>query len=389
MASNSYSPFVPKMVKNIIKSHLNPVKFYGKNWEKKYNDIISNANKCEINSKYLVYIINDVMKRHAYYEAACIELGINYEVVDVGSSDWVKNVDFNRPDVVFVRPFVLCNYGKKYYDEIVNVIANRNEYNLYPNKLDLWIYESKTRCAYELVKNNIHHPETYIFNNYEKAISFVENAKFPLIFKTDIGSDASGVKLVNNVRSAKHLVRQCFSKGFTNYFYDTNEKQLGLIIFQEYIHNAREIRVIRIGNSYFVYEKGKKGNFHSGSKIVYFIEPSIELLEFVRNVTDKIGTECMSVDVFQNESGDYLVNELQTYYGANEPGGIYFENEEQIFLEPGQTHEMRINGRNGRYYFDNGEWRFEEGDFARNAGCNLRVIHAFQKLGIDLANYRV
>lgn len=381
---------VPKILKNIIKLYINPFNYHYTNWLSKYTEVIDNAVPANIkltpNNK--VCIVKDIMMRHSYYEAACIELGIEYETLDVSSNDWIDHISDNKYEIFFVRPFVLSSYGKKYYDEISNIIANKLKLNIYPRIDDLWIYESKTRCAYEMIVNNIPHPKTHIFIDQNKALEYAKSAAYPLIFKTDIGSDASGVKLVSNFKEATKIINKCFNKGFTNFFFDTNDKQLGYVVFQDFIKNVREIRVIRIGNSYFVYEKGKKGNFHSGSKIVHYISPSIELLEFVRKSTDKIGTECMSVDVFENENGEYFVNELQTYYGANEPGGIYFENGNQVYLDSGQTHEMRINGKNGRYYFDNGEWIFEEGDFARNAGCNLRVIHAFQKLGINLVGYK-
>ena len=96
----------------------------------------------------------------------------------------------------------------------------------------------------------------------------------------------------------------------------------------------------------------------------------------------------MAVDVFEDASGRYLVNEVQTYYGANESSAMYFENGARVYLGD-KTVEMMVRGRPGRYLREHERWAFEEGDFARNAGCNLRVKLAFQLMGTPLPGYRV
>jgi hypothetical protein len=46
---------------------------------------------------------------------------------------------------------------------------------------------------------------------------------------------------------------------------DPRDRQWGSVLFQQYIPDAREWRMIRIGDSFFGYEKIKVGEFHSGS----------------------------------------------------------------------------------------------------------------------------
>ena len=97
----------------------------------------------------------------------------------------------------------------------------------------------------------------------------------------------------------------------------------------------------------------------------------------------------VALDVFEDVEGNFFVNEVQAYYGANEPGGYYYEDGREITLETGQTIEMMVHGEPGRFHYQQGKWRFEAGDFARNAGCNLRVKLAFQEKGEPLPGYLV
>jgi hypothetical protein len=139
--------------------------------------------------------------------------------------------------------------------------------------------------------------------------------------------------------------------------YDVSGNVTGELLLQEFIPDAREWRMVRIGNSYFGHRKGKAGDFHSGSKIIEFDTPPEALLRFVKDVTDKGPFENMSLDILETPNGDYLVIELHCYFGCNSP------------------HVMRIGSEPGRYRYshDSDSWTFEPGDFNRNASCNLRI----------------
>ena len=70
-------------------------------------------------------------------------------------------------------------------------------------------------------------------------------------------------------------------------------------------------------------------------------------------------------------------------------GGSAYEDGKEVTLKDGQTIEMMVGGESTRYFWDDGKWVLEEGDFSRNAGCNLRVRFAFQELGAPLPGIRV
>jgi len=111
--------------------------------------------------------------------------------------------------------------------------------------------------------------------------------------------------------------------------------------------------------------KGRTGEFHSGSGLVDWTMPTPRHLQFLKEVTDLGGFASMDVDVFETADGRLLVNELQTVFGA----GFAVD-------------QMRRDGKAGRFIWDPAEatWKFEEGDFARNACANARIEHVLARL---------
>jgi len=381
---NGLRSYVPKAFKDLYKRMYNPLNYHQPLWNDKYNQIINAVKKRPLLCDRKVYIVKDVMLRHAYYEAACLELGVEYKVIDI----YDEQIDFNfdsTVDVMFIRPYVLTTYGKRSYDDFTHIISKSCDIKVFPSEMDLWIYESKVRCTLLMRKLLIPHPDTFIFYEKEKAVRYVKSATYPIVFKTDLGSDSSGVVIIKHLSQAIKLINKCFNHGYSSTFFDPNDKQQGFILFQKFIKNVKEWRVVRIGNSYFAYEKGKKGEFHSGTKIKYFADPPMPLMEFVRAVTDKLGTRCMSVDIFCDEH-EYYVSELQTYFGVSEYGGEYYYNGTTFPYDPKNKPMLMVGGKIGRYFYMDGKWEFNEGNYTDNALTNLRVMLAFQDIGKPISD---
>ena len=114
-------------------------------------------------------------------------------------------------------------------------------------------------------------------------------------------------------------------------------------------------RMIRIGDTYLGHEKGKADQFHSGSGVVGWFAPPRTALEQLHTLTETGGFRSMAMDIFETPDGRFLVNELQTVFGARD------------------TAQMYIDGVPGRYRRERGTFVFEAGRFCVNACCNLRV----------------
>lgn len=302
-------------------------------------------------------IVREFAHEHKYYVGACRDMGVPYKILDLSKSDWVDIIQKSDCDAFLVRPSCELSVWKQMFDERLRVMVEDLGKIIYPSYDELWFYESKRRMCYWLQAHGIPHPQTWIFYNCEEALEFARNTRLPIVFKSDFGSAASGVIIFHSRLRLIRWIKRCFRKGTIRKDEDPRDRQWGVVLLQEYLPNAKEWRIIRIGDSYFGHQKLRKGDFHSGSRMYGWYDPPRELLDFTREITEDSKFTSMCVDIFETMDGKYFVNELQSLFGASQP------------------HQMRVNGKQGRYIYDSQkeQWRFEEGEFNTNGSCNLRV----------------
>jgi glutathione synthase/RimK-type ligase-like ATP-grasp enzyme len=230
----------------------------------------------------------------------------------------------------------------------------------------------------------------------DAALNFVENYKFPLVAKTNIGAGGSGVKILKNVTEAKDYIDNSFStiginrsflpninkgeyfkrlkKRLSNinesikYFKEkkkaaTIDPQRWFVIFQEYIDSEFEWRCVVIDDSYFGHKKLRNfGEKMSGTSKVSWDVPNEKLLNLLKEIKEDNNLQCQAIDLFYNEKRGYLVNELQCFWGSKNP------------------HQMIKEGAPGRYVYKNNKWIFEEGTFNTNNSYDLRLKHVLKLL---------
>ena len=349
--------WIPKPIRNLKYLFVPARLLEQKTCQEKYKQVLKNSKRIPLQTAVTLGIIEDFMGTHAIYEAACLELGVPYKLIDISGDLWEKAINDCICDIFLVWPFPYNSAIKQMYDERLRVMVEHMNKIIFPSYEALWLYESKRRTNYWLNVNKVPHPRTFIFFNKTKALNFLKKASFPLVFKTDLGATASGVEIVYEEKNAKRLINVCFGRGYLRKGCVWNDRSQGCILFQEYISNVKEWRMVRIGDSFFGHQKLKKGEFHSGSKLIGWDKPPRELLDFCRDVTNKGSFLSMDLDVFETEEGEYLVNELQALFGS------------------ANAHQMYIDGKPGRFLYDEelDSWNFEKGDFCRNILCNLRV----------------
>jgi hypothetical protein len=316
-------------------------------------------------------IIPEFWHRHTPYIAACRQLGVAYRLTDISGPDWVQVIENSGCDAFLIWPSIEVSQWKQMYDERLRIITQNLKKTIYPTYDELWVYESKRRMYYWLEGNHISHAQTWVFYCRKDALDFARHAALPVVVKTNMGAGASGVRIVRARRDLLGYVTRCFTKGVVHNHGEARDPDWGFVLLQEYLPDAQEWRMRRIGDSYFGSQKLRKGDFHSGTGVDVWYDPPAKLLQFTREVTDRMGSRSMDLDIFETVEGRYMVNELQTVFGTNRP------------------YEMLVKGTPGRYLYDENtcQWRFEEGIFCQNGCCNLRVIDLLEKLGctVELA----
>lgn len=314
--------------------------------------------------------------------AACRDLGVDCEVVDILSSDWIENVRKASDCDGFFCPSTCRSSDKKnIQDERYYFVSQVMKRPIYPDYFGLYIHENKRNMAAFLELNNYPHAKTKVFTDRKEALAYLDTCSYPVVVKANVGAGASKVRIAGKSK-AKRMCKKCFPlKNNKLFFYshigliykkqgnipfvsfvDLHNIQKDYFLVQEYKPIKHEWRILKVGDSYFGHQKLLKGQFASGSGKVGWVAPPKELLLLVKDICDKGGFLCMDVDIFESLDGKYYVNELQASFGS--------------YLD----YQMKIDGKPGRYRYVDGEFVFEEGEFNVFNSNRLKIEHFVQLL---------
>ena len=236
---------------------------------------------------------------------------------------------------------------------------------------------------------------TWVFYHREEALGFAATCRFPVVAKSAIGASGSGVRIFRSKPELKRYINGAFSptgikrsygpnlrknnkvERFLNVLKDPGaywkkiqsrrtaadiDPQRWFVILQEYIPVEYEWRAVKIGDSYFAHKKLPVKGMCSGTTMVSWDGPGEDLLDFVEATCAKRGFYSQAVDIFEDHSGKFLVNEMQAFFGSQNP------------------HQMIIDGKPGRYIRRDGKWCFEAGEFNTNNSYDLRLDNLLQLL---------
>jgi glutathione synthase/RimK-type ligase-like ATP-grasp enzyme len=321
------------------------------------------------------------------------ESEVDYRIVNLTGNDWLEKI-FETPfDYLLTKPAGLTSGFKQLYDERVLILSRELNLPMYPTVDEILIYENKRYFSFWLKANKIPCPVTNVFYDLNEALDFISVARLPVVSKINIGASGKGVIILHDRRSAISYVKGIFKSGkrsssgprldkgnylsrlcnllrhrgqltekLLKYKAIRNDIQQGFILLQEYVPHSFEWRVVRIGDSFFAHKKVKKKDKASGSLIKQYDPPSFKMLDFVKEITDRFKFFSMAVDLFEDETGNFLINEMQCIFGQSDP------------------YQMLIDGKPGRYLFRNGNWIFEEGNFNTNQSYDLRLDYIIEKI---------
>lgn len=317
-------------------------------------------------------ILNSHNKGYLCYVDACKKLGVDYKIINFIGKDWIKECLESGCDGFLARP--PCDYTerKDMYDERLSFLARQMKKIVYPGVDECHFYENKRALVNWLDYYQLPHPKTVVLGSRKEALAYLKTVKYPFVSKCAIGSSASGVLIVKKPLQAKLLVNQFFGWGVQGLtlgkFYwawvkkkyllpNIANSQKHYMIIQDFCDVVWEHRIIRIGNTFLGYKKvvGKHG-FGSGSGLAAWGPPPMQALELVRHLTDKLKIRSIAIDIFETKQGEFLINEMQALFGSVERS------------------LLSIDDKPGRYVYENGEYRFEEGYYNVPRTYELRVL---------------
>ena len=356
--------FVPRRarqaVQRVVSMQAQKLKYFER------RDQLANVVEGDENSlgfQFRVGIIKNRAFRHTHYVAACLELRVPFRVVDLAEANWWRTVRSGNCDAFLAWPDATSTPTAKLLKDRLDLVERELGACVYPNAAERWMYEDKVRLADWLVSRGVPHPPTRVFSDRAAADAYAATCNLPVVSKTAFGAAATGVQVLRRRRDVHALVARAFGRGLTVAGHDPRDRQWGFVLLQEYVDVAKEWRLVRIGEAYFGHPKGRVGAFHSGSGHAEWDVPEPRHLEFLYRITEAGGFRSMAVDTFETTSGELLVNELQTVFGAST-----------------SVDQMRVNGEPGRMVRDAVRgWRFEPGDYARNACANARVLDLIER----------
>lgn len=312
-------------------------------------------------------IIKEFWHRHTPYIAACREMKVAYELIDITSSNWFDNIKNSSCDGFLIVPSVQLSQWKTLYDERLRIMVNDLGKTIFPSYNELWLYESKRRMAYWLEANDIPHAKTHVFYDKKEALEYAATCQYPVVAKTNMGARAAGVHIFRSSSKLISYIKEAFGKGIIHDDGDPHDPDWGYVLFQEYIPCRFEWRIINIGPFFMGHQKLKKGDFCSGSGMVGWVRPTDKVLDLVRTVLEKGHFQTADIDIFEGEDGNLYVNEIQAIFGS---------------IRPYQMLDHGIPGYLTRSADD--QWIFHQAVVCQNASSNLRVAALIKKLGYDI-----
>ena len=141
---------------------------------------------------------------------------------NAGTADIATNIDINLDDFTKLKEFVLKNKidliivgpEKPLVEGIVDFFE-KNKIKIFgPNKVASQLEGSKIFTKKLCEKYNIPTAKFGIFENIEKATSFVEQSKFPIVIKADGLASGKGVFICEKKNDANAAIKEIFSGKF-------------------------------------------------------------------------------------------------------------------------------------------------------------------------------
>jgi glutathione synthase/RimK-type ligase-like ATP-grasp enzyme len=306
----------------------------------------------------------------------CEEKGIDWKPVDCYRSDIMQQLEdcdalmwhFSH---ISPRDFLMARqvlYAAKKAGKVV-----------FPDFDASWHFDDKVGQKYLLEAIGAPLVPTWVFYDKKDALKWIGETGFPKVFKLRSGSAASNVKLVENLRSARRLVRKAFGRGIRMYepwgsvkerirkyrlgmtsmqdvahglgrilipplYARMMGREKGYVYFQEYQkNNTYDTRLIVIGERCFGVKRfNRKNDFRaSGSGLLAYEEHVFdkEMIQIAFQAAEKIGSNVLALDFLYDHNRDPVITEISYAF----PTGSFTDDCQGYWDKEIKWHEGKVN----------------------------------------------
>lgn len=292
---------------------------------------------------------------HPRWAAYCQRNGIEHKRVNCYASDIIEQVrncqavmwhhgQSNPKDILVARPILsaLEHAGIK----------------VFPDFRTGWHFDDKVAQKHLFEALDIPAVPAHVYVDRGEAMAWVEQAEFPKVFKLRRGAGSAGVKLVQDRRQAKKLIRRAFGRGFPVYdpwdslkervykwrlgkssateifkglvrfihpprFSRLLGRERGYVYFQDFLPgNDCDIRIIVIHDRAFgIRRLVRPGDFRaSGSGRITYARSDLDesCVEIAFESAEKLGSDCAAFDfVYDQDASPWI---LEVSYGFSKEG---------------------------------------------------------------------
>lgn len=283
------------------------------------------------------------------YETILDYNGIDTVRLDVNESDFWEKV---RELDLFIYRWTQIDDHHQIARSIIPVVEKELGVRCFPDTTTCWHYDDKIKQYYLLRGHNFPVTESYIFYDKAQALKWMENARFPVVFKLSNGAGSENVILIKTVRQARLIIQKMFGhgivptfngfgdvhgrfkKGYLNFRHFVGQKLKGrptsdfwqvhknYVLFQKFLmSNDYDTRVTVLGGRAFAFRRLSRPNDFrsSGSGQIDYDVDKIDRRFIVKalEISRAMGFQSMAYDSLYDENGDVSFCEMSYTYVAS------------------------------------------------------------------------
>ncbi len=229
---------------------------------------------------------------------------------------------------------------------LLPVLENELGLCVYPDQRTCWHYDDKIAQSYLLESLAVPIPKTWVFYDRQAAISWSQQATYPLVIKLSTGAGSSNVQLVSSVSEAGKWIETMFSRWNTSLdpgavrlslgkrvaaasrllvsgrepsrLRADHEPQRGYVLFQEFLSgNEFDTRITVIGRRAFGFRRfNREGDFRaSGSGRLDYEREGVDLdaVRLAYATAAALGAQSVAIDGLKR-CDEWVVGEVSYTY---------------------------------------------------------------------------